>query len=1332
MKRSIFSTGFILFVVFSGSVTGQLKQKPAVNTVKNSNTVVKNSEPVIKPVQTSNNGLITLQWQPPHNESVSENGPTKVFIGFKGATYNGGLYYLPEYVSRIKLNASTNHVLISLVNEIYEPLTSAEAGAIENEKAINTDVQLNYSIVHEYMFPYVQITLLPIRKNQVTGKYEKLVSFKFSMQQNTEISQKKPLHQATFATSSVLGSGRWYKIGVTADGVYKLDYNFLKNLGYNMSSLVPSDIRIYGNGGPMLPLKNDAYRPDDLQENPIFVQGQNDSSFGKSDYILFYGTGPHVWAYDNTDKRYHHTVNLYTDTTFYFITADLGKGKRIVSEKDSGYAITDTVTSFDDYAYNELDQTNLIQSGNQWFGQYFDVTTSYNIPFNFPNIVTSSPVYVNTALASRYDLSFGLYSYYKVTCGNGSANIACPTCSTTCYYCTYAAMGTGNFTFNPSASSFTVNVNKVTSGAIGWLYYVETNVRRPLTMPTDQMEFRDAASVGAGKFSLFNISTYSPLQVWDVTNPYNVSLLNLKKTTSGSSQLYQFTLPTDTLRQFMAFTGNTYLTPTAFGLVPNQNLHSLPQTDLVIVTNPSFYPQAMQLAAFHRAHDSLKVEVATTTQVYNEFSSGQQDPVAIRDFCRMFYTRESTQYNTQLKYLLLYGDGSYDPKNRMPGNSNFIVAFESPNSFDPTNSYVSDDFYAVLDTAFGNLDTNQYTYNVNIGVGRLTVDNVSEAQTVLNKIESYETGSGEPVVPSTSCCNPQSQYNLGNWRNTVCFIAHDGDADAHVGEAEGLADTVVRRYPNLNVNKIYLDAYQMEQTPGGPRYPDVNTAIDNQMDQGLLVINFTGHGGVFGLAVSRVLTFSDIYSWNNINKLSLFFTASCEFARYDDPEQISAGELCLQSSTGGNIALMTTVRDVYSGGNTELNTNFYDNLYSTLPDGSLPRLGDLYRKAKNETGLFVNTLNFALLGDPAVRLAYPKYRVYTSDINSKPLTSVPDTLKALAKVTVSGYIGDTSKNMLGGFNGVLYPTIYDKPVYEYTLDNLGGTNSPVIQFKLQKNELFNGRVSVTNGKFSFSFVVPKDIQYNFGFGKISYYAQNGTLDATGSYDSIVVGGSSPTAYNNGKGPKVRLYVNDSNFAYGGMTNENPELFAILNDSNGINTAGSSIGHDITAVLDNNAQNTIDLNQYYQPALNNYQKGTVTYPFSSLTPGTHSLSLRVWNVYNNTTEASTEFVVQPQSNLQLQHVLNYPNPFTTHTQFFFELNEVCDQTNVQIQIFTITGKLVKNIVTTVKTDSFRSQPIDWDGRDDYGDRIGNGVYIYHVKVRTSEGTTTDSYQKLVIL
>ncbi|HXP50807.1 MAG TPA: hypothetical protein VN922_12675, partial [Bacteroidia bacterium] len=511
MKSLLFRIFLFILVALSLSVNAQIKQKPQESAVK---TTTAPATPVKKTtgqvVPTNANGVITLQWEKPHTESMSNNGPTKVFIGFKGASYDAGRSYLPVYFKRIKLNSSTNHITIALTNTVYEPLSAEEISAVNKNKVIGPDAKLSYNIVSDRKEPVAQLTILPIRKNPSTGQYEKLVSFKIDLQESTEPTVKKSKHQQSFASSSVLQSGTWYKIGVAADGVYKLDYTFLKNLGYDMSSLVPANIHIYGNGGHMLPTMNNIPRPDDLTENAIFVQGNSDASFQQADYVLFYGQSPHTWARDTVDScmRFHHTVNLYTDTTYYFITADGNAGKRISTES-TNYTANDSVTSFDDYAYVEPDQLNLIQSGNQWFGQYFDVTTSYNIPFNFPNIITSSPVYVSTYLASRYDQSNGAYSLYTASCGNGTVNIYPATVSTGCYYCIYANMGNGCFSFNPSSignnSSFEINVSKITPGAIGWLYYVEVNVRRPLTMVNDQMEFRDMLSVGKGNISAFNI-----------------------------------------------------------------------------------------------------------------------------------------------------------------------------------------------------------------------------------------------------------------------------------------------------------------------------------------------------------------------------------------------------------------------------------------------------------------------------------------------------------------------------------------------------------------------------------------------------------------------------------------------------------------------------------------------------------------------------------------------------------------------------------------------------------------------------------------------------------
>src|SRR6185312_14450540 len=532
---------------------------------------------------------------------------------------------------------------------------------------------------------YLSVSFIPIRKNRSTGTYEKMVSFSLNVHQSKQpVRINKPA--VTFVNSSILNNGTWLRVGVTTDGIYQLNSTFFLKAGVDTSKLNPGNIRVYGNGGGMLPQSNAVYRPDDLLEDAIYVQGQNDASFKKNDYILFYGQSPHVWAYDSSDGHFHHTVNLYSDTTFYFVNIDAPPGgKRIGNEALATGTPTNTVTTFDDYAFHELDGVNLIQSGNEWMGEIFETTTQYNFSFPFANISPSGPVYVQAAIASRICSGNGIYQV-----SSGSANATVNIGPVPCDFDTkYANLGIGTYTYTPAPSnSVPVTVIKQTPSAIGWLYYIETNVRRQLTLPggQNQMEFRDTKSAGPGNTSLFSISTFNHVQVWDVTDPQNIDSIHL----SLSGGNYNFEVPTNTLRRYITFNNksNAFLAPVYFGRVGNQNLHAMQQADMIIVTNPLFIEQAEQLASFHRKHDNLKVNVATTQQVYNEFSSGSQDPTGIRDFMRMFYDR-ATNYANSPKYLLLFGGGSYDPKHRTSGNTNYVIAYESANSFDPIGSYVS-------------------------------------------------------------------------------------------------------------------------------------------------------------------------------------------------------------------------------------------------------------------------------------------------------------------------------------------------------------------------------------------------------------------------------------------------------------------------------------------------------------------------------------------------------------------------------------------------------------------------------------------------------------------
>ena len=840
-------------------------------------------------------------------------------------------------------------------------------------------------------------------------------------------------------------------------------------------------------------------------------------------------------------------------------------------------------------------------------------------------------------------------------------------------------------------------------------------------MNGSQMHFRDMNSVGTGNVSEFVIDNVtSPIQIWEVTDPSTI--VRQDHTLNGSTA--SFRIETDDLRQFVAFDESSFFTPQFSSVIPNQNLHAMDPADMVIVVPPVFLREAERLAQFHRDHDQLRVNVVTTKQVFNEFSSGAQDATAIRDMMKMLYDQAVVPEDVP-RFLLLFGDGSYDNKNRLTGNTNFIPSYQSVNSLALISSYVSDDYFGLLDDGEGGWLPGAVE-TLDLGIGRFPVKTLEEARNCVDKVINYGNP-GTAVDPFAP--NLTSTTSFGDWRNVVCFIGDDEDGNLHLSQSNRLAIFVDTTYECYNIDKIYFDAYPQVSTPGGQRYPSVNDAIDNRIDQGALLINYTGHGGEVGWAHEGVLDIPMINAWENIKKLPVFMTATCEFSRWDDPGRTSAGELTFLSPNGGAIALFTTVRLVYANTNFDLNKDMYTHVFEPI-NGEMPRMGDIFRLTKRDNAGVTNTRNFTLLGDPAVRLNYPEHRVKVTSINGNPNLSVADTLNALSKMTISGIVEDINGNKMTNFNGVLYPSVFDKPLTVNTLNN--DSQSPKTSFKLQKNILYSGKASVTNGDWSFTFIVPKDIAYQFDFGRLSFYGQNGLEDAHGCFDGIVIGGFSSSAASDEQGPEINLFMNDEKFVFGGTTDENPFIYALVSDSNGINTVGNGIGHDITAQLDEESDEIFVLNDFYEANLNSYQTGKVRYPLQDLEPGLHSVRLKVWDIYNNSSEAYTEFVVASSAKLALNHVLNYPNPFTTNTKFFFEHNKQGSALKAQIQIYTVSGRLIKTIDEYVITEGFRSDGISWDGRDEFGDRIGKGVYIYKLKVRTTDGEVAQKTEKLVIL
>jgi hypothetical protein len=1117
--------------------------------------------------------------------------------------------------------------------------------------------------------------------------------------------------QRTYKANSVLGSGNWFKISVAADGVYKMDVAFLNSLG--LTGPIPSaQIRVFGSGGGLLPEKPRSDTGDDIEENAVWVEDGGDGVLNGADYVLFYGQGPDHWVKDSVNQRFAHQKNLYSDKTYYFVSVG-GAGLRIATQSGSLPAAT-TVNSFDERYFHELDTVNFLSSGKEWFGEEFSnfPGRSLNRTFQLPlsDLLPQQATMVTNVVAR----SVNVVSRFAV-----SAN------SLLVQQVTVPPIGTGtyevfaqqveqkdNFLLNGNTVSISINYTQGSFNSQGWLNWFEFFARRSLSAPGGkQLLFRDWRSVGTDNVQFLVSNADASSQVWDVTD----SLHPVKMNGLVSANQLQFTNDAQRLREYVCFSTNFFL-PKAEARVANQDLHSSTEKDLLIVTSPEFLQEAQRLAQFHQERDKQRTAVVTTEQVYNEFSSGSPDPTAIRDFAKMYYDRYRSTWAQTGKYLLLLGKASFDYKNRIANNTNKVPSYESANSLDPLSTYTSDDYFGFLDD---NADINSSVIinQLNIGVGRIPARSVDEAKNFVDKVFAYH-----------------STDAFGTWRNNLNFIADDEDNNLHLQDAETLTATTSSVAPLFNQQKIYLDAFHQESGSAGGRYPQANAVINSNIYNGTLLWNYSGHGGPARLAEEDILDQQIVNGWSNGNRLPLFITATCDFAPYDNPTENSLGENLLVRPKTGAIALMTTTRVVFAFSNRIINNNYLKFALEPDANGRYKTLGEALVASKNFTyqssGDVTNNRKFTLLGDPAMRLAFPTYKVKIVKVNGKDISSQVDTLSATEPALMEGEVDDNSGALLASFNGTAYLSLFDKPLTITTLGN-DPTSQPA-PFSDQESTLFKGKASVQNGKFMFRFKVPKDINYQYGNGKISLYAHDGINDANGFSNSIIIGGISTTLSPDNQGPEIKAYLNDDKFVNGSIANANPILLLELADSSGINTGSSGIGHDIVATVDNNNSQYFVLNNFYEAGLDNFQKGTVRFQLPQLSAGHHTLKIKAWDVVNNSSEYVLDFTVVNTEELRIDHVLNYPNPFTTRTFFWFEHNQPGTDLSVKVEIFTVSGKLIKTISQTINTIGNRSNEIEWDGRDEYGEKIGRGVYVYRLRVKTPNGKTANKWERLVVL
>lgn len=1095
-----------------------------------------------------------------------------------------------------------------------------------------------------------------------------------------------------YASESVLNSGKWVKIQVAEDGIYKLTAADLKKMGF--SNL--DKVAVYGFGGWPLDEDFSTTYIDDVPEVAVWRS---------ADYLLFYGKGPRKWEYSSSDKSFIHTNNPYSNYGYYFVSEKETTG-RTMEKAASAAGATLQVTTFDDYVLHEEELVSVNSSGRELYGESFTSTLSRDFTISVPGITNDE---------GKATLSFISRGNGTITMNvDGNALISGSVSVPSDEYEVARELYRERAWMADKGETVKVNIGYSTTGHKNvHLNYFRLQMKRQLKVYDNYTFFRSLSARGNASRFVIQGADASTL-VFDVTDGVNPQQME----TSLNGTELSFSIPASaSLREFVVVKPSQIKAPVTVGEVANQNLHALPQQDMIIIAQPNFTTQAERLAEAHRTKDNLTVRVVTPESIYNEFSSGTPDATAYRRFMKMFYDRKTSEADAP-KYLLLFGDGSFDNRKltsawKSVDMSNMLLTYQTENSLS-SQSYVIDDYFGFLDDA----DNKKSLQNKKLclGIGRFPIRTVEQATQMVDKVISY-----------------MENKNTGSWKNNLCFMADDGSntdgfMTEHMEFADQLAGYVESEHPEFLVNKLYYDAYKKDMTAG--TYPDVRSGLQKLLKDGLLLFNYTGHGGTTALSDEKVLTQTDINQFTYTH-LPVWVTATCDFTRFDDLNT-SAGEDVFLNKSSGGIALFTTVRVAYSRPNFPINDNVIRNLFERN-NGRRRTLGEVMQATKN-TLSSVYKLGFCLIGDPAVKMAYPEFGMKVTTVNGQSVDGNSISFKALEKITVEGEVLDASGQLVTDFTGIVNPTVKDSKVTVTCLKNSNKDDSPAFTFTDYPNTIFIGNDSVRNGKFSFTFTVPKDISYSNLQGKMNLYAvdtESGN-EAQGNFDNFIVGGTSDTAETDTIGPEIRaLYLNDTTFVDGGQVNTTPYFVAELWDKSGVNITGSSVGHDMMLVIDESTVLSYNLNSYYELLLGEDGTGIVKFPIPALEPGKHTAEFWVWDILNNSTVRTFTFEVVEGLKPFLFDVIATPGIAREQVTFHLMHNRPESWMRVGIMVYDLAGRQLWKHEESGTSGLFENYTVSWDLTSG-GARMRPGVYIYRAAISTDNSKDATKARKFIIL
>lgn len=1099
-------------------------------------------------------------------------------------------------------------------------------------------------------------------------------------------------------TQSVLSEGKWVKMSFVESGIYKIDWSTLRDMGFEPSEIDPRNLAIYGNPGGMLPQALSEDRTQGLIENRIRVEGENDGVFNENDFLLFYVDEIDEVIFKAEEDEFEVKKNIYSDTIYYFLTHKNDPGLRIEEVADLG---TDhlMVESHRSIISHELDLYNILSSGREWLGERLRGGGSLNFSLEMEDVKVNTELKLHLSAMAQANVGTSLITAIN---GNNLGELNFESIPNS----QYAIKG------NQQEEVFKINSNSLESQKLDLEFTFDPNGQNSATLYLNRflIDFQSSSQFAQQqKFLRYTpsermISTHiiqtenNNVEIWNISDPTRPSF----QTYSFENDQVQFGAFSHAYREWIIFDPNELPKPEVFHSIENQNLLVPSNAELLIITHPKFYNEAQRLAQFRTSHDDMTVHVATVPEIYNEFSSGRQDITAIRDYIKLQYDQ-----GRKLKYVLFFGKGSFDYKQRIEENTNYVPTYESRNSIHPLLSFSSDDYFGFLEDSEGTWqESPSGDHTLDIGIGRIPAKNIDEAKTAVEKIILYQT-------------NPNT---FGEWRSELLFVADDGDRNIHQRDADQLATLVDTTYQNFHLNKLYLDSYEQVRTPNGESSPQAEDALIDAVNEGRLIINFTGHGAEFGWMQERILTFDLMEEWQNPFKLPFLITATCEFGRNDDPQTESGAERLMFKKSGGAIGLLTTARPVFSSTNYRLNVALYDIMLQE--EQEYPRLGDVIRFTKNNSLEGSLNRNFILLGDPSMRLNYPEKSIEVTEINGR-IPSSNDTLKALQSIQLKGLVKDgdfTDRS----FDGKVTVKLFDKAQERRTL---GSDNEP-FEYKERTQLLFNGQASVKNGQFELDFIVPKNIDYTFGKGKLQLYAfsENQMQDALGSSLDFTLGGSAEPAFNDQDGPQIQVYINDTTKQISGIYDEDLQVILKFNDSSGINISNAVIGQNPTLYVNDTL--AIDISHQYIAEIDDFTRGEAKTRLTDLPEGINSLSITARDVHGNSSTKEVSFQVKAKSSF-ISEIKTYPNPFIDETRFQIGHSLIGENLEMEVEIIKRNGQKVSQLRGAILSAE-EILEIKWNGRNQEGLKLEPGIYFYTFKIISNTSGKTDFKRgKLII-